>query len=242
MNPVSELDLPTFDYSAPDFSADRYHQQLAETRQQGWLARSPLAFIVLDHDAGEFFLRSRKTAFPGRQIAEFFGITDGPLAEHIDANILNLSGDQHRRLRALVGPALTPRAADRWRPVMRGFLENLWAQVAAQRGCDFVAAVARPYPSLTIAAVLGAPDQDAERLHAWSSSVQKQFDIRALEASRADIERAVTEVQEYVAGLLGARRTVPGDDLISDLLAARDQGDRLSAAVGFGHYLTAPAT
>ena len=75
MNLVSELDLPVFDYTAPDFSADRYHSQLAETRQRGWLAKSPLAYIVLDHDAGEFFLRSRKTAFPGRQIAEFFGVT-----------------------------------------------------------------------------------------------------------------------------------------------------------------------
>jgi cytochrome P450 len=234
MNLVSELDLPAFDYSAPDFSADRYHQQLAETRQHGWLARSPLAYIVLDHDAGEFFLRSRKTAFPGRQIAGFFGINDGPLAGHIDANILNLSGDQHRRLRALVGPALTPRAADRWRPVMRGFLENLWARVAAYRSCDFVAAVARPYPSLTIATVLGAPHQDAERLHAWSSWVQKQFDIRALETSREDIERAVTEVQEYVAGLLEARRAAPGDDLISALLAAREEKGEGPGGAGGG--------
>ena len=230
MNLVSELDLPTFDYTAQDFSADRYHQQLAETRQRGWLAKSPLAYIVLDHDAGEFFLRSRKTAFPGRQIAEFFGVTGGPLAEHIDANILNLSGDQHRRLRALVGPALTPRAADRWRPVMRAFLETLWARVAAHGGCDFVAAMARPYPSLTIATVLGAPQQDALRLHTWSSWVQRQFDIRALETSREQIERAVTEVQDYVTGLLEARRAAPGDDLISELLAASDQGDRLSAA------------
>jgi hypothetical protein len=78
MNLVSDLDLPTFDYTAPDFSADRYHAQLAETRQLGWLAKSPLACIVLDHDSGEFFLRSRATAFPGRQIAEFFGVTGGP--------------------------------------------------------------------------------------------------------------------------------------------------------------------
>ena len=92
MSLVSEIDLPAFDYTTPEFSADRYHQQLAETRQRGWLAKSPLAYIVLDHDAGEFFLRSRKTAFPGRQIAEFFGVTSGPLAEHINANILNLSG------------------------------------------------------------------------------------------------------------------------------------------------------
>jgi len=229
MNLVSELDLPVFDYSAPDFSADRYHQQLAETCQRGWLAKSPLAYIVLDHDAGEFFLRSRKTAFPGRQLAEFFGVTSGPLAEHIDANILNLGGEQHRRLRALVGPALTPRAADRWRPVMRSFLEQLWAQPAGHGGCDFVAAVARPYPSLTIATVLGAPHQHAEQLHTWSSWVQRQFDIRALEMNRDDIERAVTEVRDYVTGLLEAKRAAPGDDLISDLLAARDEGDRLSA-------------
>jgi cytochrome P450 len=230
MNLVSDLDLPVFDYSAPDFAADRYHQQLAETSQQGWLAKSPLAYIVLDHDSGEFFLRSRATAFPGRQIAEFFGVTDGPLADHIDANILNLTGEQHRRLRALVGPAFTPRRADRWRPVMRGFLEGLWSGAAANGGCDFVATVARPYPSLTIAAVLGAPRQDAGRLQEWSSWVQRQFDIRALSSSRDDIERAVIEVQDYVTALLEDRRAAPADDLISDLLAARDQGDRLSAA------------
>ena len=230
MNLVSDLDLPVFDYSAPDFSADRYHQQLRETGQRGWLAKSPLAYIVLEHDSGEFFLRSRATAFPGRQIAEFFGVTGGPLADHIDANILNLTGEQHRRLRALVGPAFTPRQADRWRPVMRGFLDDLWSGVAASGGCDFVAVLARPYPSLTIATVLGAPGQDVERLHEWSSWVQRQFDIRALSSNRDDIERAVIEIQDYVTTLLEDRRAAPADDLISDLLAARDQGDRLSAA------------
>jgi len=234
MTLVSDLDLPAFDYTAPDFSADRYHQQLAETSQQGWLAKSPLAYMVLDHDSGEYFLRSRATAFPGRQIAEFFGVTGGPLADHIDANILNLTGEQHRRLRALVGPAFTPRRADRWRPVMRGFLEQLWSEVADSTGCDFVAAVARPYPSLTIATVLGAPHQDAGRLQEWSSWVQRQFDIRALGSNRGDIERAVIEVQDYVAALLEDRRAAPADDLISDLLAARDEeggaAGRLSAA------------
>jgi len=230
MNLVSDLDLPVFDFSAPDFSADGYHQQLRETGQQGWLVKSPLAYIVLEHDSGEFFLRSRATAFPGRQIAEFFGVTGGPLADHIDANILNLTGEQHRRLRALVGPAFTPRQADRWRPVMRGFLDDLWSGVAASGGCDFVAVLARPYPSLTIATVLGAPGRDVGRLQEWSSWVQRQFDIRALSSNRDDIERAVIEIQDYVTALLEDRRAAPADDLISDLLAARDQGDRLSAA------------
>jgi cytochrome P450 len=126
MTTVTDLDLPVFDYTAPGFSADHYHRQLAEARTHGWLARSPLAFIVLEREPGivlerepgEFFLRSRATAFPGRQIADFFSVPPGPLRDHIETNILNQTGAPHRRLRTLVGPAFTPRAADRWRPVI----------------------------------------------------------------------------------------------------------------------------
>jgi cytochrome P450 len=230
MTLVTELDLPAIDLAAGDLAGDRYHEVLAGLREQGWLASSPLAFIVLDRESGEFFLRSRQAAFPGREIAELFGISGGPLRQQIDANILNQQGDRHRRLRALVGPAFTPRAADRWRPAMREFLGQLWDPVAAGSGCDFVAALAKPYPSLTIAAVLGAPDQDAPRLHEWSSLVQQQFDIKALAGGVAEIERAVVEVQDYVEELLRQRRAEPGDDLITALLAAEDRGDRLSHA------------
>jgi cytochrome P450 len=228
MNLVSELDLPVFEYMTPDLSADTYHSQLAAFRDHGWLARSALAYIVLDHDSGDFFLRSRSTAFPGRQIAEFFGVTDGPLAAHIDANILNLDGEQHRRLRALAGDAFGARAADRWRPAMRRLLQHLWARVSAYGTCDFIPAIARPYPSLMIATVLGAPLQDAGRLYEWSSWVQRQFDIRALESSLPEIERAVKEVQEYVSALLRPRRQAPGDDLLSELLEVSADGDSLS--------------
>lgn len=228
MATVNDLDLPVLDYTAPDFAADRYHGQLAEARALGWLARSPLAYIVLEREPGEFFLRSRATAFPGRQIAEFFGITEGPLWDHIQTNILNLTGERHRRLRALVGPAFTPRAADRWRPVMRGFLRDIWDGVGPAGSCDFAASVARPYSSLTIAAVLGAPAADAHRLQEWSNLVQRQFDIRALQTDLPSIERAVAELSEYVTGLLEERRGQPRDDLASALLAAEDDGERLS--------------
>jgi cytochrome P450 len=249
MTVVTELDLPVIDLSAAELAGDGYHLRLAELRRQGWLASSPLAFIVLDRESGEFFLRARAAAFPGREIADLFGITTGPLREQIDANILNQQGDRHRRLRALVGPAFTPRAADRWRPAMRAFLGQLWGRCVSSRGddppstprhgassaseatsCDFVAALAKPYPSLTIAAVLGAPDRDAPRLHEWSSLVQRQFDVTALATQVPEIERAVAEVQDYVEALLRRRRAEPGDDLITALLAAEDRGDRLSHA------------
>ncbi len=228
MTMVTELDVPEFDYSAPDLTGEVYHRRLAEVGALGWLAKGPLSYIVLDREAGEFFLRSRATAFPGRQIADLFGVTSGRLREQIDANILNQSGAHHRRLRALVGPAFTPRAADRWRPVMRSFLDRLWDP--AVTACDFVEQVARPYPSMTIAAVLGAPLEDAPRLHEWSSQVQRQFDIRALGSDLARIETATAEVYDYVETILDKRRAEPADDLVGALLAAEDQGDRLSHA------------
>ena len=116
---VGDLDLPEFDIADSGLAGDAYHDRLAAVREHGWLVKSPIAYVVLDREAGEFFLRARQTAFPGREIAELFGISGGRLAEQIDANILNLTGDRHRRLRALVAPAFTPRAAARWRPVMR---------------------------------------------------------------------------------------------------------------------------
>ncbi len=228
--PVGDIELPFFDYDEPGLRGEVFHQRLAGLREQSWLARSSLAHVVLDRESGEFFLRSKQTRFPGREIADLFGITGGRLREMIDANILNLSGDRHRRLRALVGPAFTPRAAQRWRPAMRGFLAGLWDNLGGAAGCEFVSAFAKPYPAMTIAAVLGAPPDDAMRLHEWSGWVQKQFDIRAL-ASQADrIEQAVAEVYEYVEALLARRRSEPSDDLLSALLAAEAEGDRLSHA------------
>jgi cytochrome P450 len=228
MRDVTELDLPEIDYNSPDFGPATYHGLLAAARERGWLAHSPLAYIVLDAESGDFFLRARQTAFPGRQIAELFGITQGPLYEHIGENILNLTGDKHRRLRSLVGHAFTPRAADRWRPVMREFLTQLWDELGAATRAEFVAAIAKPYPSRTIAAVLGAPVDDAPKLHHWSNMVQRQFDIQALSTQIPDIERAAVEAHEYVTALLDKRRQDPAADLISSLLQAEEQGDKLS--------------
>jgi cytochrome P450 len=233
MTVVSDLKLAEIDLTGGELAGDSYHQRLAEVAGQseaGWLATSPLAYVVLDHESAEFFLRSRATAFPGREIADLFGATSGRLREQIDANILNQQGEQHRRLRSLVGGAFTPRAADRWRPAMRGFLGRLWAAVEENQTCDFVPAIARPYPALTIAAVLGAPEEDARRLQVWSSLVQRQFDIQALGTQLAEMEQAAGEVYDYIENLLIQRAEQPGDDLLTALLAAEEAGDRLSHA------------
>jgi cytochrome P450 len=234
---LSELDLPAFDYTDESLRGESFHAAMAEVRSQGWLAQGPFGCIVLDRESAEFFLRTRSAIFPGMKIAEIFGVTDGALYEQMKRNILHVNGPDHSRLRSLINPALAPRAVERYRPVMRGFLEQLLKDaVGAGSGgdgcaavrCDFVEAFAKPYPSQVIASVMGAPIEDAPRLHHWSNWIQKQFDAGAMAGEREKIEQAVEEFYEYAAELLGERRQSPGDDLISMLIAAEEEGDRLS--------------
>src|SRR5579875_1100867 len=67
--PVGDIELPFFDYDEPGVRGEVFHQRLAGLREQSWLARSSLAHVVLDRESGEFFLRSKQTRFPGREIA-----------------------------------------------------------------------------------------------------------------------------------------------------------------------------
>ena len=225
----TELELPELDYLGEDLKGERFHETMEELAARSWVATSPLGFFVLDREAAAFFLRTKSATFPGMRIAEMFEVEEGPLLEQMRRNILHINGDQHARLRHLVNPAFTPRSADRWRPAMREFLERLWEPLADARSCEFVEAFAKPYPSMTIATVMGAPLEDAARLHHWSNLIQRQFDPHALMTERDALNQACAEFYEWAGALIERRRDDPGDDLISTLIAASSEdGDRLS--------------
>jgi cytochrome P450 len=228
MTLVTELELPELDYFGPDLKGDHFHAVMDDLRRRGWLATSPFGYFVLDRESAAFFLRTRAATFPGMRIAEMFEVPEGPLLEEMRRNILHLNGDQHRRLRNLVNPAFTPRAADRWRPAMREFLARLWEPLAGRTSCELVADLAKPYPSLTIARVMGAPLDDAPKLYEWSNLIQRQFDGPSLLNEREAIERACEEFYDWAGALIERRRDEPGEDLMSTLIAASHEGDRLS--------------
>src|SRR2546423_14961675 len=138
MTVVSDLDLPHFDYTDPDPRGDRFHDRMRALREESWIARSDFGFVVLDREAANFFLKSKSAEFPGVKMFELLGITEGPLHESLSKNIITLNGDQHRRLRTLVHDEFTPKAAARYRPAMRQFLEQLFEPVAGSGRCDFV--------------------------------------------------------------------------------------------------------
>ncbi len=261
---VEELELPTLDYLDPTLRGERFHSRMRELLTDlrstgGWLATGPYGYAVLDREAVEFFLRTRAAIFPGMTIAQIFDVREGPLYEEMRRNILHINGPDHTRLRSLVNPALSPRAVERHRPVMRELLEDIFKKVGAggmgvaaeasavrppgfqgehrtvtREGgsstatCEFVGDVAKPYPSRAIAHVMGAPLEDAPRLHHWSNWIQRQFDAISMTEQKPAIEQAVSEFYEYAWGLVRARREQPGEDLISALIAAEEQGERLS--------------
>jgi cytochrome P450 len=234
---ASELELQQLDTTDPELRGERFHAKMAELRSRGWLARGPFdGFVVLDRESAEFFLRTRSAIFPGMRIAEIFKVTEGPLYEEMRRNILHINGADHPRLRSLVNPALAPRALERYRPVMRELLQGLLDEVVSSAGssgagdrvkCEFVQAFAKPYPSLAIATVMGAPLQDAPRLHHWSNWIQRQFDVVSMMSEKEKIEQACAEFYEYARELVRSRRNDPADDLISKLIEAEEQGERL---------------
>jgi cytochrome P450 len=237
---VSELaDLPEFDYTDATLRGERFHEAMEATRAQGWLAKGPFGYMTVDRESSEFFLRSRAAIFPGMKIAEIFEVTEGSLYEQMKRNILHVNGPDHSRLRSLVNPALSPRAVERYRPVMRGFLEGLMNEAAAaspapngakgsEVRCEFVEAFAKPFPSQVIATVMGCPLADAPRLHHWSNWIQRQFDTVSMATERELIEQAVGEFYSYAEELVRARRATPADDLVSKLIEAEEEGERLS--------------
>jgi cytochrome P450 len=226
---AGELNLTMFDHTDTTLRGARYREAMAALEgHDDWLAACPFGFLVLERESAEFFLRTRDAQFPGMTIADIFDITEGPLYEEIVKNIINVNGGDHRRLRNLVNPALAPRAVARYRPAMQEFLAELLDGVGAAGECEFIADIAKPYPSLVIAHVMGVSRRYAPKLHEWSNVIQRQFDATSLMQERGRIEAAVAEFYEWGDALIAARRDDPGEDLITDLIAAEAEGERLN--------------
>ena len=251
MRRVDEIEgLPSLDYTDPELRGERFDSVMSDLRAQGWLAQGPYGYVILDHQAGEHFLRSRDASFPGLMLTELFEVREGPLLQEMRRNILHISGSDHSRLRSLLNPSLSPRAVQRHRPELRRLLKDLYAGMLADAEvvadaaviadaetssdatdtvcCEFVSKLSMPYPAQAIAAVLGAPISDHQRLNHWSQWIQRQFDAASMINERDGIEAAVQELYEYLHALLEQRRETPGDDLISTLLSVEAEGERLS--------------
>jgi cytochrome P450 len=227
---VFDADLPTLEYGADETPADVYPRLLAAQRQAP-VALGPYGPEVLSYHLVRSVLRDPRFVIPPGINLLAQGVTSGPLWDKVVNSLLCLEGDAHHRLRSLTSKAFTPRATLRLHDTMVAVMNELVDRVIDAGRCDVVADLARPYPVPIICALLGAPREDWQQFSLWADDVFKAFsftvDLREVEPV---VMRAWRQLDAYVDDMVARRRTSLTDDLLSDLIRAEDDGDRLNAA------------
>jgi cytochrome P450 len=221
---VHELDLPEIDLTG--LERDAALAVTADARDRHWLAKTPLGYSLSRQEDCVSLLRDRRFHNALSLLRQMNGLEpDGD--ETRRQSILSMEGDDHARLRRLVAPAFTPQAADRLRPFMREVVGGLVDGFHASGRCEVVADLCEPYPIPIICELLGAPKQDWRQFSAWATDIFRIFnqnlaeDLPLIEAADAALER-------YLTDLIAERRAAPRQDLLSDLIAIEEAGDRLS--------------
>jgi cytochrome P450 len=224
--PVHELDLPSIDFS-PDIDRETRLQNFAAARESHWLARGMIGYVVTHYDDVVAILRDKRWHSAAGLVAELGGVDDPAFRNSRRESILSAEGDVHTRLRRLVAPAFSPRSADRLRPYMRQVMSDLIDEVAAAGRCEFVGAICEPYPIPIICQLLGAPKEDWQLFSRWATDLLRIFNFNLREEYPL-VMQASRELDAYSSRMIEQRRTTPADDLLTDLIAAEEAGDRLS--------------
>jgi cytochrome P450 len=224
---VSELDLPYIDLVSAQTRDERRRLLDSVRRSNHWLARTPGGYMITTYEDSVALLRDRRFFQFAAKLAEFAGVTDADFLARRRPSILTTEGDEHARLRRLIAPAFTPKAAARFRPAMREVLDALLDPFTPTGRIELVADVCEPYPIPIICRLLGAPEEDWRLFSTWASDLLRIFNFNFSEDLPL-IMKAQDEVGAYVRELIEQRRRRPAEDLLTDLIAAEEAGDRLS--------------
>jgi cytochrome P450 len=220
----------------PDFVADPY-PAYAELRE-----RSPVVFdeatdhyLVSRYEDVNALLRDRRMGRTYLHVATHAEMGHAeppgwhaPFWNLINAGILDMEPPDHTRVRRLVSKAFTPRYVEGLRPRVQAITNGLVDRVSGAGEFDLLAEVAEPLPVTIIAEMLGIPEADRHRLRPWSADICKMYELNPSTRSQQDAVRASTEFADYLRVLARERRGSPGEDLISGLALAVDEGETLT--------------
>jgi cytochrome P450 len=141
----------------------------------------------------------------------------------LDANLLNMDPPDHARLRRLVSQAFTPRRVEGLRGRVQAVTEELLDALAPAREADLIAAFAAPLPVTVICDLLGIPLADRVDFRAWTNAL-----LTPDPAQPSQSHEAMSNMVRFLTETLRRKRAEPADDLLSAMIAARDEGDRLT--------------
>jgi cytochrome P450 len=223
---VFDAPLPTIAYHGVR-SPDEAHEIIARARRQAPVALGPYGPELLTYDSARLALRDPRFAMPPANGLAMQGVTSGPLWDRVSNLIVGMDGADHKRLRRLVSQAFTPRAAERMRAACGAIISELVDRHIDAGRCDVVADIARPYPVPIICTMLGVPREDWDLFSDCLRGISKAFTANAA-AHTTTILVAWQNVDAYLDELIERRRRSLTDDLISELIRAGDDGDRLT--------------
>ncbi|MGW2599090.1 cytochrome P450 [Streptomyces klenkii] len=225
-----------FDPWSPQFVADPYpgYARLRAAGRAHWFEPSG-QWLVPHYEDVRALLRDRRLGrtYLHRFSHEEFGRT-APPAAHEPFHVLNghglldLEPPDHTRIRRLVSKAFTPRTVENLAPVVARLAGELVDDLLAAGGGDLIGAVAEPLPVAVIAEMLGIPAADRKLLRPWSAAICGMYELNPDEETARSAVRASLDFSAYLRELIADRRSRPGDDLISALVLAHDEGERLT--------------
>ena len=223
---VIDLQLPSVPVIV-DQSREERRNLLRSTASESWLARTEIGYTVLTYESVVAVLRDKRWHSATGLVAELQGITNPEFLNKRRVSILSAEGDTHVRLRRLAAPAFSPRSADRLRPFMREVVNSLVDPIALNGRAEVVRDICEPYPIPIICELLGAPKEDWQLFSRLASDVLRIFSPTLSEEFEI-VMAAQDELDVYTRRLIAQRRDKPADDLLTDLIAAEESGDKLS--------------
>lgn len=219
-------DAPFFNWFDPAVQADPA-PIVDELRARTAVVRTPLGASVLRRREVHHLLADPRLVSAVPHLVRLQTGDDGPLAGMLGDTVIAMDGPNHTRLRRLVARSFTPRAADRHRAVMRSLVDELLDGFAADGHCEFMGDFADRYPVQVICEVLGVPREDHPLFARWGEALTYVLSLE-LGSRLAEVEQAANELGAYVDELVEDRRVRPRDDLVTSLVEASEDGDRLS--------------
>lgn len=225
---VFEAGLPEIAYSFDATPSDLL-EDLRSAQSRSPIAIGPLGPEILSYELAREMLRDNRFRLPPGITLAAQGITSGPLFDKLMSSLLGLQGAPHIRLRKLVAKAFTPRATSRLSDTIHEVVNELIDRVMDTGRCDVVTDIARRYPTPIICALLGAPQEDWQLFADWTEEIFKAFNFQPdANFDESEIMRAWGELDAYVDVMVAARRDNLTDDLLSELIRAESDGDRLN--------------
>jgi cytochrome P450 len=195
-------------------------------------ARHPLALtstgepVVLRYDDAEALLKDQRFESNNLDRLTRHGIVDGPVFEWFRRIMLNANGGRHARLRALVSRAFSPRSIERLRPEIRRVTHAVLDGLGDEP-VDLVADIADQLPIQVMCGFVGVPADDYRVLAALSTEALLVLSEVVTPEQRVASDAAMAQLDEFVAALIEERRRDPRDDMVSALVLAELEGDRL---------------